>query len=754
MRPHRDLAGKQRLQVTGKDSINLPSQLNRLTLDALAAGRHGDPFSLLGVHRESGERIVRTFQPRADSVALLLDRSRPVPMQRVHPAGIFEARMPARKRRYRLRISASEGSEWQIEDPYRFPSTLGDLDRHLIGQGSHRDIFRKLGAHPTSLLGVRGTIFAVWGPNASRISVIGDFNDWDGRCHVMRLHPGNGLWEIFIPGAGHGAKYKFELLDQKGNLLPFKSDPLGQFHEAPPGNASVVYRSRHRWRDGDWTGGKTTVPRMNRAISIYEVHLGSWRRGGNDNEYLSYRELADSLVPYVREMNFTHVELLPVTEHPFDGSWGYQPIGMYAPTQRFGNPDDFRYLVDCFHQAGIGVIMDWVPAHFPRDEHGLRCFDGTALYEHVDPRKGEHGDWGTLVFNYGRREVINYLVGSALYWIDEFHIDGLRVDAVASMLYLDYSRKKDEWIPNKFGGNEHLEAVDFLRELNKIIHAYGATSYAEESTAWPGVSRPVDAGGLGFTYKWNMGWMNDTLSYMAEDPVHRKYHHDKMTFGLVYAFDENFVLPLSHDEVVHGKRSLLGRMPGDDWQRFANLRAYYGFMYGHPGKKLLFMGAEFAQQREWDHDQSLDWHLLEQPRHRGIQTLVRDLNRVYRDSPALHEQDFSAEGFEWIDWQDADSSIFSWLRRAADGSFVVCVSNFTPLVRSGYRLGVPRSGYYKELINTDAKQYGGSGAGIRGNLNTANVAAHGRPQSLQIDLPPLATLILKIAKPVSGRDGE
>ena len=724
------------------------SRLNKATLNALAGGRHGNPFSLYGLHKEGGRRIVRTFQPQAESVALLLDGvEKPVPMQRVHPDGIFEVDMPPRKRHYRFRITRADGMAWEVEDAYRFPSMLGDLDLYLIGQGSHRDIFRKLGAHPARSKGVNGTFFAIWAPNASRVSVVGEFNHWDGRCHVMRLHPGNGLWEIFIPGIGKGSYYKFELLDKQGELLPFKSDPLGQFHESPPGNASVVYESKYHWRDNAWTEKKTSDPEMDQAISIYEVHLGSWRRGEN-NRFLTYRELADELVAYVKEMNFTHVELLPVTEHPFDGSWGYQPIGMFAPTQRFGDPDDFRFLVDQFHQAGIGVIMDWVPAHFPKDEHGLRRLDGTALYEHEDPRKGEHTDWGTLIFNFGRREVINYLIGSALYWIDDFHIDALRVDAVASMLYLDYSREEGEWVANEFGGNEHLEAVEFLRQLNEIIHTYSATSYAEESTAWPGVSRPTSAGGLGFTFKWNMGWMNDTLSYMSEDPVHRKYHHDKMTFGLVYAFDENFVLPLSHDEVVHGKRSLLGRMPGDEWQRFANLRAYYGFMYAHPGKKLLFMGAEIAQEKEWDHDQSLDWHLLEQPLHQGIKNLVSDLNRVYRDTAALHELDFSHEGFEWIDWQDADSSVLCWLRRASDGDYVVCVSNFTPLVRSGYRIGVPQGGRYSELLNTDSSRYGGSGVGVHEDIHTEDVAAHGHQQSLQIDLPPLATLMLKRTNPV------
>ena len=721
------------------------TSLNQATLNALAGGRYGNPFSLYGLQKENGRRIVRTFQPRAESVDLMLDDGgEGLRMQRVHSSGIFEIQMPARKRRYRLRLNLHDGSSREIEDPYRFPSVLGDLDLYLMAQGSHRDIFKKLGAHPISLSGIAGTSFAVWAPNASRVSVIGEFNDWDGRCHVMRLHPGNGIWEIFIPGVKHGAKYKFEMLDKHGELLPFKSDPVGQFHEAPPGNASVVYQSDYRWSDKKWAKARSAVPKMDQAISIYEVHLGSWRRQAHNNAVLSYRDLAEQLVEYVTRMNFTHVEFLPVTEHPFDGSWGYQPIGMYSPTQRFGDPDDFRFLVDCLHQAGIGVIMDWVPAHFPKDEHGLRRFDGTALYEHEDPRKGEHSDWGTLIFNYGRREVINYLVGCALYWIEEFHIDALRVDAVASMLYLDYSREDGEWLPNEQGGNEHLEAVSFLRQLNEIIHTYAATTYAEESTAWPGVSRPTDAGGLGFTYKWNMGWMNDTLSYISEDPVHRKYHHDKLTFGLVYAFDENFVLPLSHDEVVHGKRSLLGRMPGDDWQRFANLRAYYGFMFGHPGKKLLFMGCEFAQEHEWNHDQSLDWHLLEQPRHLGVQRLVADLNRVYRDTNALHELDFDHQGFEWIDWQDAESSVLCWIRRARNGDFVVCISNFTPLVRHAYRIGVPDEGFYSVLINTDAEIYGGSGAVNVDGVQSENIGAHGRAQSLQLDIPPLATIMLKV----------
>jgi 1,4-alpha-glucan branching enzyme len=555
--------------------------------EALVNGRHNNPFAVLGLQQSPAGRVVRTLQPGATRVELVArDGSKIASMRRIHKGGLFEAAMPPRKRSYALRVTWAPGESQVIEDPYRFPSTLGELDLYLLGEGSDRYVYQKLGAHPKTVSGVPGTRFAVWAPNASRVSVVGDFNNWDGRRHVMRLHPGNGIWEIFMPGVGNGALYKFEISDASGNLLPLKADPYGTLHEPPPGNSSIVFASDFDWHDTDWVEQRAAGPQLDTPQSIYEVHLGSWRRK-DDGSYLGYRDFADELVPYVVDMGFTHIELLPVTEHPFDGSWGYQPIGLFAPTQRFGTPDDFRYFVDTCHESGIGVIMDWVPAHFPNDDHGLRRFDGTALYEHADPRKGEHADWGTLIFNYGRREVINYLIGNALYWIEEFHIDALRVDAVASMLYLDYSRDEGEWLPNEFGGNENLEAVDFLKRLNIELHARGATSYAEESTAWPGVSRPVDAGGLGFTYKWNMGWMNDTLLYMSEDPVHRKYHHDKMTFGLVYAFSENFVLPLSHDEVVHGKRSILGRMPGDRWQQFANLRAYYGTMFAHPGKKLL-----------------------------------------------------------------------------------------------------------------------------------------------------------------------
>ena len=711
---------------------------------AIVNGYHNNPFSLLGPHRSSNERVVRTLQPNARAV-FLLDAHGGVlcEMQRAHADGLFVGTLPPRLRRYTFRVELEGGANFETEDPYRFPSTLGDVDRHLLGEGSHLELHKVLGAHCLKLQGVDGCRFAVWAPNAGRVSVIGDFNGWDGRKHVMRLHPANGVWEIFIPHVTAGSKYKFELLDQQNRLLPLKSDPIASYSEPPPGNASIVFESNYVWQDTVWMSRRNESPRLADPISIYEVHPGSWRRNPEEsNRSLSYRELADELVDYVVDLGFTHIELLPMTEHPFDGSWGYQPIGLFAPTHRFGNPDDFRYLVDKCHQAGLGVIMDWVPAHFPKDEHGLARFDGTALYEHDDPRKGEHADWGTLIFNYGRSEVTNYLIGSAIRWIDDFHIDALRVDAVASMLYLDYSREDGEWVPNEHGGNENLEAVSFLRRLNEELHKRGATTYAEESTAWPGVSRPVYAGGLGFTFKWNMGWMNDTLSFMQEDPVHRKFHHDKMTFGLVYAFNENFVLPLSHDEVVHGKRSLLGRMPGDGWQRFANLRAYLASMYCHPGKKLLFMGAELAQPNEWSHDESLPWHLLDDPSHAGVQRLVRDLNTLYRDIPALHEIDFDANGFEWIDYEDNDNSVFAWLRKGNDEKIVVCVCNFTPVVRYDYRLGLPLPGPYAELLNTDAEAYAGSGVGNGGQVSADPVPAHGRPYSVSLTLPPLATLVL------------
>jgi len=729
------------------ESKSLPA-----ALDAIVGGRHGDPFAVLGKHRKSDSWVVRCFAPDATAVGLIdADGNGLGAMERIHPDGVFAGEISSRKRHYRLRIETQDDHR-DIEDPYRFSSPLGELDLHLIAEGRHRRLYDKLGAHPIRWEGVEGVHFAVWAPNASRVSVVGDFNGWDGRRTVMRFHPSVGVWDIFMPEIGAGTRYKFELLDAAGHLLPLKSDPFATYSEAPPGNASVVFASDYEWGDAEWMSRQHEGMALDGPQSVYEVHLGSWRRRVEDNNrWLSYVELADELVDYVCESGFTHVEFLPLSEHPFDGSWGYQPIGLYAPTQRFGDPDDFRYLVDRCHQAGLGVIMDWVPAHFPRDPNGLRRFDGTALYEHDDPRRGEHPDWGTLVFNYGRSEVLNYLVTNALYWADEFHLDGLRVDAVASMLYLDYSRDDGEWLPNEHGGNENFEAITFLRRLNEEVHQRNTVTIAEESTAWPAVSRPTYAGGLGFTYKWNMGWMNDTLQFMSEDPVHRSYHHDRMTFGLMYAFDENFVLPFSHDEVVHGKGSLLARMPGDEWQQFANLRALFGYMFGYPGKKLLFMGNEFGQRREWNHDTSLDWHLCDEPRHAGVQHLVRDLNRLYRETPALHERDFDGAGFEWLDWSDRDNSVLSWLRRAHDGGHVVIVSNLTPVVRRNYRVGVPEAGAYREILNTDALEYGGSGAGNLGGTEASGVSHHGRPYSLSLTLPPLATIMLQPMAVAAGR---
>jgi 1,4-alpha-glucan branching enzyme len=712
--------------------------------EAIAAGRHRDPFAVLGPHREGGCRVVRCFHPGASTISLV-DRSGNLlgDMERRHPSGVFVGRLPANKRHYLLRVTEHQES-FDIEDPYRFNSLLGELDMHLIGEGKHQHLHDKLGAHLRRVSGVDGVHFAVWAPNALRVSVVAHCNGWDGRRHVMRFHPSIGVWDIFIPGVTAGTHYKYELLDAAGELLPLKSDPYARFSERPPGNASIVYDSRYGWQDGAWMAQRNEALALSKPQSTYEVHLGSWRRRANEgNRWLSYQELADELVDYVVDMGFTHIELMPVTEYPFDGSWGYQPVGLYAPTCRFGEPDDLKHLIDRCHQAGVGVIADWVPAHFPRDPHGLGQFDGTALYEHEDPTRGEHADWGTLVYNYGRREVLNYLISNALYWVEEFHIDGLRVDAVASMIYLDYSREPGQWQPNVHGGNEDLEAVAFLRCLNEEVHQRGAVTIAEESTAWPGVSRPTYDGGLGFSYKWNMGWMNDTLSYMSEDPVHRKHHHDRVTFGLIYAFHENFVLPLSHDEVVHGKGSLLKRMPGDEWQKFANLRAYFGFMFGHPGKKLLFMGNEFAQWREWDHDQALNWELCDQPLHAGVQRLVRDLNRVYAATPALYERDFEEPGFEWIEWSDADNSALSWIRRAANGDHIVAITNFTPVTRGEYRVGVPGGGAYREVVNSDAHEYGGSNITNPNVIETTETGSHGRPFSMVLTLPPLSTLLLK-----------
>jgi 1,4-alpha-glucan branching enzyme len=718
-------------------------------IEAIVAGDHPDPFGFLGPHRDSAGVVVRAFLPAARSVHAVdaATGETLAELAPAHPAGLFAGRLGRDDRdpRYRLRIDW-DGDVVVLDDPYRFAPVLGDIDIHLLAEGTHLETYNRLGAHPATFDGVPGTTFAVWAPNARRVSVVGDFNQWDGRRHPMRLRHDVGVWEMFLPGVGPGERYKYEIKTRDGRILPLKADPHAFWAERPPATASVVAPPpAHPWRDQDWIATRARTSAREAPIAVYEVHLGSWRRVPDDGgRPLSYREHADQLVGYVRDMGFTHIELLPVMEHPFAGSWGYQPTGLFAPTSRFGAPDDFAAFVDAAHQAGIGVIADWVPGHFPNDAHGLAQFDGTHLYEHADPRQGVHRDWDTLIYNYGRREVTNFLLSSGLYWIDRFHVDGLRVDAVASMLYLDYSRQAGEWIPNRFGGRENLEAIDFVKRLNEAAYGRfpGIMTIAEESTAWPMVSRPAHLGGLGFGYKWNMGWMHDTLDYIAHDPIHRSYHHSQLTFGLLYAFTENFVLPLSHDEVVHGKRSLLGRMPGDRWQKFANLRLYYAFMYGQPGKKLLFMGGEFAQEAEWDHDRSLDWHLLGNSLHAGVQTLVRDLNGLYRRTPALHARDCESSGFEWIDCDDGASSILSFLRRGGERDPIVAVvCNFTPVIRDGYRIGLPHGGLWREALNSDSAVYGGTNVGNAGAVMAEAVPWNGRPYSLRLTVPPLGALI-------------
>lgn len=722
-----------------------------LEVDAIIRADHGNPFAFLGMHPDGADVSVRTMQPRAVRVWVIDAASGETvaELPRLRMEGFFAGLVgrPA-PFAYRLRLDYGNDCQEEIYDPYAFPPVLGDLDLHLMGEGSHLHLYRRLGAHVTELDGVTGISFAVWAPNASRVAVVGDWNHWDGRVHGMRKRHGVGVWDLFIPGIAPGACYKYEIKGPNGELLPQKCDPYGFYAEVPPKTASVVYDLKsYDWQDGDWMGSRASRSHREAPVSIYEVHLGSWRRNPLEgNRSLTYRELAEELGAYAAEMGFTHVELLPVHEHPFSGSWGYQPIGLYAPTSRFGSPDDFRWFVQRLHQLGVGVIIDWVAGHFPTDPHGLAQFDGTCLYEHADPRQGMHKDWNTLIFNYGRNEVRNYLYSNALFWLDEYHIDGLRVDAVASMLYLDYSREPGEWVPNRFGGNENLEAVDFLRQMNTAVYAEhpGVMTIAEESTAWPMVSRPVHLGGLGFGYKWNMGWMHDTLRFMGKDPIHRRYHHDDLTFGLLYAFSENFMLPLSHDEVVHGKGSLFGRMTGDRWQKFANLRAYFAFMFAHPGKKLLFMGGEFGQEREWDVEGSLDWHLLDDPMHRGVSRCITDLNRLYRDIGALHQLDSDPLGFAWIDCNDRDNSVISWMRRGHDPEdLVVVVMNFTPVVRDGYRLGVPKSGWYAEVLNTDSTYYGGSDVGQGGGAMASDIGWHGQPHSLTLRLPPLGAVILR-----------
>ncbi|WP_425493235.1 1,4-alpha-glucan branching protein GlgB [Microvirga zambiensis] len=718
----------------------------------------GDPFATLGPHEVGpGRWEIRIIRPDANEVTLLDRDGETVlgTMERRLPEGYFVGSVSATDRPdYRLRIERPDGSEIQ-HDPYSFGSFLTHDDLMRIGDSTSDAVYTKLGAHFLDLGGIAGFLFTVWAPNARRVSVVGDFNGWDGRRHPMRRRHEGGIWELFIPDITPDQRYKFEIVGLNGDLLALKADPIAFAAEHPPATASILQREQSfDWQDAEWMKERAAQNHRKAPMSIYECHLGSWARVPEEgNRYLTYRELAVRLIPYVKNLGFTHIELLPITEFPFDGSWGYQPISLYAPTSRFGTPEDFAAFVEAAHAAGIGIILDWVPAHFPNDPHGLSYFDGTHLYEHADPRLGFHQDWGTYIYNFERQEVMSFLVANARFWLERYHLDGLRVDAVASMLYLDYSRKAGEWIPNRYGGNENLGAIDFIRKMNEVAYATspGAITIAEESTAWPGVSHPTYTGGLGFGFKWNMGWMHDTLRYIGKDPVFRRYHHHDLTFGLLYAFSENFILPLSHDEVVHGKGSLIGRMPGDQWQRFANLRAYFGFMWGHPGKKLLFMGGEFAQEREWDHDESLDWHLLDNSFHKGVQNLIKDLNQAYRSIPALHERDCEAKGFEWIVSDDRDNSVIAWLRRGDDGeALAVVVSNFTPVPREGYRIGVPLPGTYREAVNTDAALYGGGNLGNLGGVKAERTPSHGRPCSLALTIPPLATLILVRDNEASG----
>ena len=707
----------------------------------LAARAHHDPHSVLGVHPADTAWVVRTWRPLAATVTMIPAVGEPVTLAHVASA-LFAAPLAALPGPYEIATTYPDGSTHQAAEPYVFPPTLGELDLHLIAEGRHEELWRVLGAHARRIDGVAGVAFAVWAPSAQSVSVVGDWNGWDGMAQPMRSLGGAGVWELFVPDIAIGVRYKFEVHSQ-GGALTAKSDPMAAATEAPPRTASIVAESTHRWADGRWMEERRTRKPWREAVSIYEVHLGSWRRNPlQGNRSLTYAEHAQELVAYVTEMGFTHVELMPIMEHPFAGSWGYQSTGYFAPTARFGDPDAFRALVDACHAAGLGVILDWVPAHFPRDDHALALFDGSALYEHADPRRGAHPDWGTLIFNYGRNEVRNFLLASASFWLEEMHADGLRVDAVASMLYLDYSRTEGQWVPNAQGGNEDLEAITFLRQLNERTHARtpGALVAAEESTAWPGVSRPTSQGGLGFDLKWNMGWMHDTLQYFTRDPIHRTHHHSELTFGLLYAFSEQYLLPLSHDEVVHGKGSLLAKMPGDRWQQLANLRALYAWMWAHPGKKLLFMGGELAQEREWDHDGSLDWHLLDDPAHAGVQQLVRDLNHVYRATPALWERDAEESGFAWVEAEDAAANVLAFCRYAEDGTPLLCVANLSPVPRPDYRVGVPAGGVWRELLNSDAAAYGGSGVGNLGMATATASEYKGFGWSMTVTLPPLAVV--------------
>ncbi|HSK55660.1 MAG TPA: 1,4-alpha-glucan branching protein GlgB [Jiangellales bacterium] len=736
----RDSAGTGRTRSTERSPQLLP--VDTAVLQNLLDGDHANPHGVLGPHPHDGGVSIRVLRPWAEQVVVVVGDER---TELTHEYGGVWAGVLALPEvpDYRLEVTYS-GSTVRSDDPYRYLPTLGDLDMHLLGEGRHEDLWEVLGSHvrtyETFSGQVTGTSFAVWAPSARGVRVVGDFNHWDGRGTPMRSLGSTGVWELFVPDVGDGTRYKYEILGRDG-VWRQKADPMAFRTEEPPATASVVFTSSYEWADGDWLRERAGRQAHAEPMAVYEVHLGSWRRGR------TYAELADELVAYVQDLGFTHVELLPVAEHPFGGSWGYQVTSYFAPTARFGSPDEFRLLVDRLHQAGIGVIVDWVPAHFPKDEWALARFDGTPLYEHPDPRRGEHPEWGTFVFDFGRTEVRNFLVANALYWLEELHIDGLRVDAVASMLYLDYSRQEGQWLPNQYGGRENLEAVAFLQEMNATVYkrAPGVVTVAEESTAWPGVTRPTHLGGLGFGLKWNMGWMHDSLGYMSREPVYRQYHHHQMTFSMMYAYSENYVLPISHDEVVHGKGSLLRKMPGDRWQKLANLRAYLAYMWAHPGKQLLFMGSEIGQEAEWAESRELDWWLLDHSEHRGVHSLVRDLNSVYRATPALWTQDIDPTGFEWIDANDAAGNVFSFLRRGSDGSVLACVANFSAIPHEGYRVGLPSAGRWDEVLNTDADGYGGSGVGNLGSVETVDEPWHGRPVSATLRVPPLGTVWLRKA---------
>jgi len=739
------------------------SVLSDAEVTQIIHAKHQDVFSVLGMHNHPTENglIVRAFLPDAEIVEVIDRKTKKsvAIIYMVDQAGLFEGKLGRRRHTFSYALRVSYKNETLvIDDPYSYPSMISNDNLYLFCEGTHENAYHWMGAHQLEVDDIKGTHFVLWAPDASRVSVVGDFNFWDGRRNVMRKHPGAGVWEIFLPNVTENASYKYEIADKNGHIQPLKADPYAFSMQLAPDTASVVaHKSSYDWHDKKWMDDRANASNhYNGPVSIYEVHLGSWKRNAEDNShtghspsYLTYHELAEQLIPYAVEMGFTHLQLMPVSEYPFDGSWGYQPVGLFAPTARFGSAEDFKYFVDCCHNAGLGLLLDWVPGHFPTDEHGTGKFDGSCLYEHEDLRKGFHPDWKTLIYNYGRAEVQSYLISNAIYWLDQFHIDGLRVDAVASMLYLDYSREAGEWLPNINGGRENLEAIELLQQVNTRAYLKhpGVMMIAEESTAWSGVSKPVDSGGLGFGFKWNMGWMNDTLKFMERDPIHRQHHHNEMTFGLVYSFSENFVLPLSHDEVVHGKGSLLNKMPGDDWQKFANLRAYYGFMWTHPGKKLLFMGCEFAQRDEWNHDQSLDWHSLQHDSHKGVLSLIKDLNHAYKNIPALYELDCDSNGFEWLDSENSQQSILVYLRKGKEGCApALVVVNLTPASYENYCVGVPLSGYYRECLNTDSVKYGGSNVGNGGGVNSVNQSYAGQENQLTLSIPPLATMIFEWQK--------